>query len=489
MDQKLKVNYASAEELQKIPGVGPKTAKTLATVRQLEGTISKELLEALIRSPIHPDVLNYLDFLERRDTSIKGEADEETMLEIHGDVQFGSNPTKVHQAAANSGVEFQEGPVAMATVDADEVRQLIDLSKTLLTDLSKTLLTKQSLVNNAVMKPTRFDHRLSERESRWEQSSDSEPEFPCHRSVEKSGRKSRLVRPADIRKEESSDEEYGIKKPMLPVQGAPMPFVSKNDRKGYNILKDIPKSLAYDGKSSWQSFFLKFTQYAESSGWSDTDCRRCLLQCLTEKALDFGARHLRSNPELSYKKLVRKLEGRFGEMLPDSARAMFYSAMQKKDGSLADWADRVQSLSAEAFQDLPDRYAAQQAVDRFCQGLLDSEADHSTFMQKFPSMEMAINDVRLFQYSKSDMSNESRRRQAEAAEDRSQVCAVQKPDDRFLVLERKVSEITDKLGRFLDFQLNQGLPEGTGRKTRRGCWKCGSRDHFKRNCPQRDNFN
>jgi hypothetical protein len=463
MDQKIKVNYASAEELQKIPGVGPKTAKTLVTVRQLEGSISLQFLEALIRSPINPDVLAFLDFTECRDTPIQ--ADEETMLEIHGDVQFGSNPTKVHNAAANPGVGVQEGPVTMATVDADEVRQLIDLSK--------TLLAKQSVVNNPVMKP------------RWEQSSDSESEFPSHRLVGKSGRKSRLIRPTINRKEESSDEECGIDTPMLPVQGAPMPFVSQRDRKGYNVLKYIPKTLAYDGKSPWQSFFLKFTQYAELSGWSDTDRRRCLLQCLTENALDFGARHLRSNPELSYKKFVQKLEGRFGEMLPDSARAMFYSARQKEDESLADWADRIQSLSVEAFQDLPGRYASQQTVDRFCQGLLDSEAGHSTFMQKFPSMEMAINDVRLFQHSKSNMSGESRRHQAETVYDRARVSAVQKTEGQVLELERKVSELTDKLGRFLDFQLGQESPEGAGRKSRRGCWKCGSRDHFKRNCPQR----
>ena len=104
---------------------------------------------------------------------------------------------------------------------------------------------------------------------------------------------------------------------------------------------------------------------------------------------------------LSYRKLLKKLDERFGDReLPASAQVRFQQATQKKDESLEDWADRLLTLSGKAFKDLPEKYSNQQAVARFCQGLRDAEAGHHVCMKKSLSIEDAVNEIRLYQRTK-----------------------------------------------------------------------------------------
>ena len=504
MSHKLKVNFADEDELTRIPGVGPKLAKSLVTIRQLQGNITMELLKVLTKRTLSAEVLESLDFSESWEWSqagsdrnddqtdlsddqsvIETKSDGETMISNHGQ-SMGFKHQPLSPSIIVNVPAKQEGQAAMATASASEVSHLCALAR--------ILLEKQGAELNPVVKPKRLD-QTTPRRLATNDDSDTESHYPRPQQGRSAGRRNRLLRPTKREVLESSDDDWMGNRHLplpLPAHGASTPFVAR--KAGRNILRDVPKSLSYDGKSNWQSFLLKFTQYANSSGWSDTDCQKCLLHCMTGKALDFCARHLRSNPELPYKKLLHKLEGRFGEMLPDSAQAMFFAAKQKKGESLEDWADRIQYLATEAFRDLPERYSSQQTVDRFCQGLLDAEAGHSTFMQKFPSMDMAINDIRLYQHSKSDMAGRQRRYQSGATDyddNAAQVCAVQTPGSaEWLSLDKKVSDLADQFSQLLKSQSQQrGPPRGAGRKYGRGCFTCGSLKHFARDCPQKQSLN
>ena len=85
--------------------------------------------------------------------------------------------------------------------------------------------------------------------------------------------------------------------------------------------------------------------------------------CLKGKASKFCSSLLKTNDDLTYKQLLRKLGDRFGDLnFGAAAHAQFNQAVQKKDESLEDWADRVQDLAAKAFKKLPDEYCCKQAV-------------------------------------------------------------------------------------------------------------------------------
>lgn len=95
--------------------------------------------------------------------------------------------------------------------------------------------------------------------------------------------------------------------------------------------------------------------------------------------------------------------GRFGAELQASAQAKLAQAAQQQNENMEDRADRIQALAVEAFRNLPEDYCNQQAIDRFCQGLIDTGAGHSAFMKQHNTIEAAMNYVRLFQHSKKAM--------------------------------------------------------------------------------------
>ena len=93
---------------------------------------------------------------------------------------------------------------------------------------------------------------------------------------------------------------------------------------------------------------------------------------------------------LTYKQLRKKLETRFGgKELVETAQARFNQACQEPNESLEVWADRVQMLSLRAFRKLSEKYAASQAVNRFCLGLENRDASKYACLKRFKTMDEA----------------------------------------------------------------------------------------------------
>ncbi len=67
---------------------------------------------------------------------------------------------------------------------------------------------------------------------------------------------------------------------------------------------------------------------------------------------------------MSFRQLLAKLESRFGQELVETVQVKFQTAAQQPGEGLSDWADRIRSLAARAFQDLPEHYCTQhQSID------------------------------------------------------------------------------------------------------------------------------
>ena len=268
----------------------------------------------------------------------------------------------------------------------------------------------------------------------------------------------------------------------------------RHDNRRQPALRDLPRGLTYDGRSNWKSFELKFTHYAKALEWSEEDCKVCLLHCLTGKALDCCARMMRVNENIPYRTLLRKLQERFGAELQVSAQVKFNQATQGKTESLEDWADRVQELAAEAFRGLPEHYANSQAIGRFCQGLLDVPAGHSAFMKVHATIEQAMNDIRLFQYSKAEMVGRRSRSvkvpNTATDYDEVDVCAVapqSSQDSEIAKLQQQMDE--------LKVMLQKLGEKGTGKKaqktstSKRTCFLCDQEGHFVKDCPLKKDLN
>ena len=101
-----------------------------------------------------------------------------------------------------------------------------------------------------------------------------------------------------------------------------------------------PKALKYDGKSKFLSFKRKFDSYRNVMEWTDEECKDYLMWSLEGKALDFFTITTSDKEHYSYRKIMRKLEARFGtKELTETSKAKFRQASQRPDESLDDWAD------------------------------------------------------------------------------------------------------------------------------------------------------
>jgi hypothetical protein len=173
----------------------------------------------------------------------------------------------------------------------------------------------------------------------------------------------------------------------------------RRSTKGQRMPRNIPKSISYDGKSNFAAFKMKFDQHVKAYSLTGEECKNCLCWCLTGQAAEYFTLTMEVSNSLSYRRLIKKLEQRFwSRELAETANVRFQQACQGPDESLGDWADRVLTLATKAFREVPDKYANQQAITRFCSGLYDKPSAQNACVQRHKTMEGAIDYVKWYQH-------------------------------------------------------------------------------------------
>ena len=160
----------------------------------------------------------------------------------------------------------------------------------------------------------------------------------------------------------------------------------------------LPKNLVFDGKSNWTLFKQKFESYAAAAGWTDDKKTDMLNWGLKGKAADFYVLLCNMNEDLSYKHLISEFGKRFKrEELPETLQARFQNECQDESETLRDWADRILTLAAKAYKDLPEAWIRRHAIIRFCMGCLDLDAGQHACIQQPKSFEEAMDKMEWFQ--------------------------------------------------------------------------------------------
>ena len=282
----------------------------------------------------------------------------------------------------------------------------------------------------------------------------------------------------------------------------PMIRSSSRGRDKDRTFTSLPRALSFDGTSSWQGFFSKFSSYARTQEWSKKECLEYLCWCLEGKASDFYVLHTEGPTAVDFDQLVRKFERRFGlRELPETALISFNNAKQSPDESLDGWADRVLTLASSAFKQLPEDYTSQQVIIKFCHGCLDREAGEHVANMRPSSIDEALDRVKWAIYNHKLIFGKARK-DARSVGIEYEVAAV-KPGGRFEErlsrlegglsrldnIEKQVGLITSKLERLIDNRasprwrspVRQRSRSPTPDSTR--CFECGKVGHFKRECP------
>ena len=246
-----------------------------------------------------------------------------------------------------------------------------------------------------------------------------------------------------------------------------------------------PKALKYDGKSKFLSFKRKFDSYRNVMEWKDEECKDYLMWSLEGKAIDFFTISTSDKEHYSYRKIMRKLEARFGtQELTETSKAKFRQASQRQDESLDDWADRVMTLATSAFVYLPERHMKQEAITKFCQGCFDKEAARHVSFNNPSTMDAALDQFKQFQFITQAVDNKESRKGREEPS----INAVSSSE-----IEELVRLAMEKLGKNPSNKYpnySKKTHQGASYKKRQPfqCYFCRKEGHIKKDCQKWKQF-
>lgn len=499
-----RINFATLEELMELPQIGEKRAKNIISLRLLKGNLTKSSLRAVFGRDLSQEALSLLDFTENPDLREPGDSEEGDKDDLYAD-SLPSVPKT--EGTGESLLVFPTIP-PQSTVDVEpsvtgfqslplDVKPKVPMktSRTLSRDYHKS--RKQSEFNSdSEGDVKKSKSRPSKRDGRSHKSTrDVEKAKP------KSSRRGKHRSPSSSSSEDSSSSSgaraknrHRGSKSKHSKRKAKFFYDSSfgeseddscEDRRGNP--KHLPKNLKYDGTTPWLSFKQKFMSYRSVMGWTDSECRDYLNWCLDGKALDFFTFTTEMGHNLSFNKVMRKLEARFGaKELTETSRVRFQQAAQRAEESLEDWADRVLTLATPAFRGFHDeKYCRQEAISRFCQGCSDREAGKHACLERPKSMEEALNLVKHYQYITEAVEGKRYMKRRDPA-----VNTVEP------VSEARVEQLIEKAINRLAATLqkaNVGAPaqpqtqagaSGTADKSKKGpsCFFCKKPGHMKRDC-------
>ena len=168
----------------------------------------------------------------------------------------------------------------------------------------------------------------------------------------------------------------------------------------------IPKQLYFSGEEviqgDWKSYTFQLEMYIENMDLGPQDCKRLLFYTLRGRALNYAVSLQESNPDMSFRDLMRQMKVRFGaEIGCEIAYLRLQNAVQEREETLYEWADRLCDLARKAVtsgQGSPQVLNVM-VVMRFCLGCRDRRTGVKVYEQGPPeTLGEAIEQIEWLQH-------------------------------------------------------------------------------------------
>ena len=507
----IRINTCMFSDLLRIPGIGNRSAHVIEDARRYFGNLTEELFLSLrLRNP--GALLKYFDF-SPSPGSEKPRYQNEDQYAMDDYEEYDERRGVKGDQEALGMLGHGKSFASKQIVDDDEFRrwrQKRYMSESRRSDFGKR---EEGMMGRKQHLSARFDrHRPFQDDYQDENGQDFmfDPPLP------------------NMRPELYRDEDRIHYRRSYPAENN---YRREQDRRANS--QPMPRSISFDGKGDWQAFSIKFNMFAQGQRWTEAEMKSNLCWCLEGTASEFFSSLIRREPDLSFYNLMDRLEKRFDmKDLPETTQMYFAYASQSQRESVIEWADRVVQLAMKAFPDLTDRQIYKQAIVRFCQGCLDKEAGHYALTARPNDMEDALNKVRWFQHTNRVMYGKSRKEIKEvrysfdSSEEEDLVLKVSKSSikkqqenqrnstqekqnpgknvtfqdpertqHRLEKLETDTRDLKEQMSTLLnavkDIQSSLAAKKYTRRSRSptvgNGCYHCGEKDHFKKDCPKLKN--
>ena len=402
---KIKINYCDIQDLQAVPGIGFATASRILDLRE-KMDITPELLKRIphIRNPL--EAVKYFDFqLFHNATGAPkqmGATDSlaQDLSSLPSLYSYDTYPPPLQGVGAQpeqpSPVE-QEPDILSSSPVAEVIHSPPPVTRT----LSPSAGTDEP----GVATPTGRGHHPTATEGAYHSSAPpTDYKFRARVPPADHGLHARTGTGDPSTLPTRQNDHARIAPPRLQPSLSARAYSNVGNDRGRSRAPSRPiappKTITYDGRGSWQAFYVKFDSYASECDWGPKQRKIQLCWCLEGRASEYYALLAKREPDIDYDNLIRKLEKRFTQSeLPEASHMQFLYARQTPDEPCIEWGDRLLILASQAFPGLPDEYVQGQIVNKFCQGGYDKEAMQHTMNSRPKTLDEALEEARWYQHS------------------------------------------------------------------------------------------
>ena len=258
-------------------------------------------------------------------------------------------------------------------------------------------------------------------------------------------------------------------------------------------LKQLPSSIRYDGKTSFDVFAARFVMTLltqEGRLWTFDEQKYYLSTALTDTAAEYYFSRLQGRHFRDIAEIIEELRNRFGNQETAMiAKIQLRKLSQLETDDDQSWMDRVYQQARNAMPNQPQQWE-EEVVNTFILGLRDNEAARYILRNQPHTMAQTLEQLRIYRASQSATQKENKYRAVLRVEGnesaRGELKKIQEDIKQLQEVTKNVEEIKRLLiqerGRSRERQR-----DGSRTRSRSRCFRCGDRGHMVNDCSYEGN--